>query len=65
MLYTPLDFYPPTGSKGARYIIEDKLQEFDGVNWVVVEDEDTKSAPVTAPPVAPVQAPAAPVVKKT
>ena len=39
MRYTPLDFYPPTGSKGARYIIEGKLQEFNGVAWEVVNDE--------------------------
>lgn len=48
MKYTPLDFYPPTGSKGARYIIEDKLQEFDGFKWVVVEDEAEQTAALAA-----------------
>ena len=44
MRYTPLDFYPPTGPKGDRYIIEGKLQEFDGVKWNVVEDAAEQAA---------------------
>jgi len=65
MKYTPLDFYPPTGSKGARYIIEDKLQEFNGVAWEVVADEAEQASALANlaadSPDAPSEEPAQPV----